>query len=192
MLDRTRWARAASILALAAIGAITKSSSAQQVVVVERQADYARLRTGIDLTGGGLFLNGIGVGLVGLDGRLGVQLNNVFALYGQAHFVFGDGTAPALLGVSGGTEVFSLTAVADFTFRQVFVGFGVGGAYFGYEPYASPEALFRFGFYPLERRHRWGRRSGLMIGADLHLEYVPHGGGDAYLEPMFLIGWEAF
>jgi hypothetical protein len=192
MMMRTQRARVASILAFATIGAITRTSGAQQVVVVERGGDYARLRAGIDLTGGGLFLNGVGVGLVGLDGRLGVQFNDLFALYGQAHFVFGDGTAPALLGVSGGTEVFSLSAVADFTFRQVFVGFGVGGAYFGYDPYASPEALFRFGFYPLERRHRWGRRSGLMIGADLHVEYVPHAGGDAYVEPMFLIGWEAF
>ncbi len=180
-----------SALAFSAILATATAASAQRVVVEERGGDYTRLRAGIDLTGGAILDGGVGVGLIGLDGRLGVQLNNLFAIYGQAHFVFGGGTVPAPVD-TGLTEVFSLSAVADFTFNRVFVGFGGGVSYVGYYADAGPEAILRIGFYPIERWHRWGRRSGLMIGGDLHIDYVPHGGGAAYVEPMFLIGYEAF
>jgi len=180
----------ASMLAFAAMGLVTTAASAQRVVVEEGGGGYARIRAGIDGTAGGLLLNGIGLGLVGLDGRLGVQANNLFGIYAQAHLVFGGGSCGPGGCDSGFPGLFSLSAVADFTFDRMFIGAGGGLVYIGQDPHAGPEAIVRIGFYPLMRRGRFGRR-GLMIGADLHVDYVPDGSA-AYLEPMFLIGYEAF
>jgi len=189
---KTKNMHVVTILASVAIGLVTTAASAQRVVVVEEEGGgYSRIRAGIDATGGGLLLNGYGLGLVGLDGRLGVQANNLFAIYAQAHLVFGGGSCGLGACDSGFPGIFSLSAVADFTFDRIFVGAGGGFVYLGENPHPGPEGIVRFGFYPLMRRGHFGGRRGLMIGADLHIDYVPDG-SEAYLEPMFLIGYEAF
>jgi hypothetical protein len=180
-----------SLLVFVAIGLATTVAGAQRVVVEEEGGGYARIRAGIDATAGGLLLNGYGLGLVGLDGRLGVQANNLFGIYAQAHLVFGGGGCGPGGCDTGFPGIFSLSAVADFTFDRIFIGAGGGLVYIGADPHAGPEAIVRLGFYPLMRRSRFGGRRGLMIGADLHIDYVPDGSA-AYLEPMFLIGYEAF
>jgi hypothetical protein len=189
---RTHLAHVVSILAFAAVGLTATAASAQRVVVEEEGGGYTRLRAGIDLTGGGLLLDGYGIGLVGVDGRLGVQANNLLAIYAQAHLVFGGGSCGGGTCGTGLPGLFSVSAVADFTFDRIFVGAGGGFVYIGDAVNAGPELIGRFGFYPLMRRGRFGGRRGLMIGADVHLDYIPGGGGAAFLEPMFLIGYEAF
>jgi hypothetical protein len=186
----TRKTRAIGAIAFVLAMSATTAANAQRVVVEEEGGGYTRLRAGIDATAGGLLLNGYGLGLVGLDGRLGVQANNLFAVYAQAHLVFGGGTCGPAGCDTSFPGLFSLSAVADFTFDRLFIGVGGGFVYIGDDPHAGPEAILRFGFYPLMRRGRFGRR-GLMIGGDLHIDYVPDGSA-AYLEPMFVIGYEAF
>jgi hypothetical protein len=187
---RTQLARVVSILAFAAAFLTATAASAQRVYVED---DYARLRAGVDLGAGGIFLNGFGLGLVGIDGRLGAQINHLFGIYAQAHLAFGGGSCGPGGCVSGLPGLFSLSAVGDFTFNRFFIGGGAGFVYLGEDPHASPEVLFRIGFYPLMQRTRWGRRRGLRVGVDLHLDYIV-GGGDsvALLQPMGVIGFEAF
>lgn len=182
--------QAVSVLAFVAVGLTATAASAQRVVEDEG-GGYARIRAGIDGTAGGLLLNGYGLGLVGLDGRLGVQANNLLGIYAQAHLVVGGGSCGPGGCATGFPGVFSLSAVADFTFDRIFIGAGGGFVYIGDDPHAGPEAIVRFGFYPLMRRGRFGGRRGLMVGGDLHIDYIPDGSA-AYLEPMFLIGYEAF
>lgn len=188
---RLKLVRLFSILAFAAIGTTTTLARAQRVVVEEEGGGYTRLRAGVDATAGGLFLDNYSLGLVGVDGRLGAQINNLFGIYAQGHLVFGGGTCGPVACASGLPGLFSLSAVGDFTFDRVFVGVGGGLVYIGDNEHAGPEVIGRFGVYPLMRRGRFGRR-GLMIGADVHLDYIPNGGGAAYVEPMFVLGWEAF
>jgi hypothetical protein len=187
---RTHLAHVVSILAFAAVGLTATAASAQRVVVEEEGGGYARFRGGIDFTGGALLVSGFTAGLVGIDGRLGVQLNNLVGIYAQPHLVFGDGTYAATTGVTG---VFGVSAIVDFTFDRLFIGGGGGFAYIGSAPYASPEGEVRVGFYPIVSHGRGGRRRGLMLGVDLHIIYVPDGGNAlGLLEPMFQIGYEAF
>jgi len=187
---KTQMAHVVSLLAFATIGLTATAASAQRVYVEEEGGGGARFRGGIDLTGGGVFLGNTSVGVVGLDGRLGVQVNNLLGLYIQPHLVFGGGT---YLGTSGFDGVFAVDGLADFTFDRLFFGAGAGLAYTGVNNfYASPEAHLRVGFYPLVGHTRRGRR-GLMIGADLRIIYwtIP-GDGTPLLEPTIAIGYEAF
>ena len=193
---------AASVLAFAAIGTTAATASAQQVVYVQPApravyvegggGDYARFRGAIDLTGGGLLVSGVSAGLVGVDARLGVQVNNLLGIYAQPHLSFGAGTY-AGPGNTGFTGVAGVSGIVDFTFDRVFFGGGGGFAYVGSLPFASPEGEIRAGFYPIVSHGRGGRRRGLVIAADLHILYVPDTVGSiGLLQPMLQIGYEAF
>jgi hypothetical protein len=189
---RSQVAFVASILAFAAVTATAGTASAQRMVAVEGGGgDSVRFRGGVDLTGGGIFLNGVGVGLVGVDAQLGVQLNNLIGIYAEPHLVFGGGSYANATGLDG---VVGATGMIDFTFDRIQVGAGAGFAYTGVNNfYASPEIEGKFAFYPVMSHGFRGRRRGLMIGANVHFIYwtVP---GDALplLEPMAFIGYQAF
>jgi hypothetical protein len=199
---RSNRAHLASLLAFAAVGFAAATANAQQVVVVEpgpRRAvlveggpvvDGPRFRGGISLDGGGIFVSGYGLGLVGLSGRLGVQINDLIGVYGMPYFSLGGGSVNGLnafTGTGGGD------AVVDFTFADRFF-VGAGGGYGIVGSAGGPEALFRGGFYPLlgRRLHRPGRR-GLMIGVNVRPHFLSSAGTSAtVLEAMGTIGFEAF
>lgn len=152
------------------------------------EEDGLRFRGGIALEGGGWFLSGISAGLVGLEGRLGAQINNMIGVYAQPEFSLGKGSFGT--GLSSITGTAGASALVDFTFLdRIFVAAGGGGGYVGNAPGAMIH--FRAGGYPVfARSGHHGRRKGLMIGLDMRV-YVLKGYG-AVMSPMLGIGYEAY
>jgi hypothetical protein len=149
-----------------------------------------RFRGGISAAGGGEFGSGFGFGLAGLDGRLGVQINNLFGVYVQPHLSFGSGSVN---GVSGATGTFAITGLAELTLiDRIFVGAG-GGFGLANNP-SGPVAHFRLGAYPLVGRSDGSIvRKGLMVGVDTRVLFVSQGGsGLTVVQIMGAIGYEAF
>lgn len=149
--------------------------------------DSPRFRGGIALEGGGWFVSGYSAGLVGVEGRLGVQLNNMIGIYAQPEFSLGAGK---VAGVAGITGTLGSSAVVDFTFLdQIFVGAGGGGGYIGNAP--GGMLHIRAGGYPVfAHGAHGGRRKGLMVGLDFRTYFIR--GFGAVLSPMLGIGYEAF
>lgn len=168
----------------AALVLTASSASAQQAEPGPR--DGVRFRGGVALAGGGLFIAGYGLGLGGVDGRLGVQINNMIGVYAQPYITFGGGKIAGTPGVTGtaGSNV-----LVDFTFKdQIFVGAGGGGGLIG--GLTAGQAHLRLGGYPVVERGLNGiRRKGLMLGLDLGLHF---GSGFTLLQPMLSVGYEAF
>jgi hypothetical protein len=152
-----------------------------------QEADGPRFRGGISAGGGGLFFSGYTFGLGGIDGRLGVQINNLLGVYAQPYVSFGSGNISGATGLTGtaGTNL-----MVDFTFiDQIFVGAGGGGGIIGTGVPAGQLHL-RAGGYPLMRRGDNGiRRRGLMLGADMSVHFAS---GVKLLQPMLSIGYEAY
>ena len=168
-----------------------------------RDGDEARMRLGIALEGGGLFAPGLAeLGFVGLQGQLGVQFNDVFAVYAAPNVDFATGWRQAGLQVGG-------AVMADFTILHVFtIGIGpelegfvvggggdlTGGVLFG--------ARMRLALNPLVSiDRRQARREALTIGLDLRLvsggaagQLSGRGAGAADLVggPTLFIGYQAF
>jgi hypothetical protein len=158
----------------------------------ESDDDGVRFRGGISGGGGGLFVEGLSLGLGGLDGRMGVQINDLIGVYAQPQlaiyggtFSLGGGSASSVGGIIGGT------AVADVTFiDQIFVGAGGGGGMVNSSSFAGGILHIRAGGYPLMGFGEDGiRRKGLMLSADLRLYFA---GGATFISPMASIGYEAF
>lgn len=154
------------------------------------EEDGPRFRGGVALEGGGIFISGYGLGLVGVEGRLGVQINNMIGVYAQPEFSLGGGkygTGTGFTGTAGST------AVVDFTFlNRFFVGVGGGAAII--QSAAAGEFHFRAGGYPVFTHGLNGvRRKGLMVGLDLRV--YPLLGvyrGTTLMSPMLAIGYEAY
>lgn len=143
-----------------------------------------RFRGGISGGVGGEFVFGGTAIMGGVDGRMGVQINDMIGVYAQAHLSFGS-----FGGVLGLTGTFTTTAVVDFTFLdQLFVG---GGAGFGvFNNPTGPVVHLRAGGYPLQGFGENGiRRKGLMLAFDMRLGFIT---GDTVVYPMGSIGYEAF
>ena len=148
--------------------------------------DGVRFRGGIALMGGGEFVSGFTAGLVGIDGRLGVQINKLVGVYIQPHVAFGAGTIGS---ISGATGTAAATAIVDFTFiNRIFVGAG-GGFGVVNNPY-GPVAQIRFGGYPVIRvAENRPRRKGLMVGLDTRAYFTQLG---PVVQVMAGVGYEAF
>jgi hypothetical protein len=152
--------------------------------------DGVRFRGGVAIVGGGEFVSGFAAGLLGIDGRLGVQINRFVGIYLQPHFSAGTGVEQ---GGSGPTGTVSITAMADVTLlNRIFIGAGAG---FGLveNPYGAVVA-FRFGGYPVMRFSRFmPRRKGLMLGIDMRT-YVLTSTTPTLpvIQMMGAIGYEAF
>jgi hypothetical protein len=187
------------VAVLIALVGTTRVASAQRVVVVEGGPEYdgPRFRGGVSIGGGGFFANGYGVGTAQVDGRLGVQINNLIGVYAQPYLGGGGGSVGG--GVSGGFGTFGVDAVIDFTLAdRFFLGAG-GGAGVVVIPTgpntdggagAAEQLLFRVGFYPIVwRRGRRARRGGLMLGADIRPFFIS---GTALVQATANIGIEAF
>jgi hypothetical protein len=186
------------VAGVVAILGTTSIASAQRVVVVGEGAGYdgPRLRAGISGGAGGLFLNGAGVGLVGLDGRIGVQLNNLIGIYAQPYVVGGGG--PFVDNGTGRIVSFGADAVIDFTLgNRLFLGIGggAGGTAIATNSTAAEEQLlFRVGFYPIVfRRFRHPGRSGLMLGLDVRPFFTSYQDNHTtLLQVTGNVGWELF
>lgn len=151
-----------------------------------RPKDHVRFRGGISLGGGGEFISGFTAGLGAIDGRLGVQINNLVGIYLQPHVAFGAG---AIGSVSGPTGSAAATVMVDFTFiDRIFVGAG-GGFGVVNAPYGAVAQL-RFGGYPVFKlAPDRPRRKGLMVGADTRFYFTQVG---PVLELIASVGYEAF
>lgn len=156
------------------------------------RADFPRFRGGISIGAGGLFVSNFGVGLGVIDGRLGVQLNNLLAIYAQPHFSVGGGTVngvgSAITGEAGAT------LMVDFTFfDRMFIGVGGGGGVIG--SLGLGEVQVRLGGYPLMRLlPDRVRRRGLMLGVDTRIYFVELGpaGTGTVVSVAGSVGFEAF
>lgn len=154
------------------------------------EKDGLRFRGGISLGAGLEKVSIVSGPMVGIDGRLGVQVNNLLAIYAQPHLSFGSlsaGTAGG--GIQGATGTFAVAAMADVTLiDHLFVGAG-----FGYGILNNPKGpMFqaRVGGYPLMGHGANGiRRKGLMIGGDLRTIFIT---GATGIMLMAAIGYEAF
>jgi hypothetical protein len=189
-MPKTRWLHWSLFVAAFSACVLTAGvASAQRVVVVE-ESDGVRFRGGVDLQGGGLFVDGYGVGLAGVSGRLGVQINNLIGVYAQPYFALGGGSA---YGGTGFLGIAGADAVVDFTLNSVLF-FGVGGGAGYLQNVGAEDVLFRVGFYPIvAHRPRRARRSGLMIGVDVRPYFFSEvGGGQTILNVMGKIGFEAY
>jgi len=151
-----------------------------------RPKDGVRFRGGISLGGGGEFISGFTAGLGAIDGRLGVQINNLAAVYLQPHVAFGAGSIGSFSGPTGSAAA---TVMVDFTFiDRIFVGAG-GGFGIVNNPYGAVAQL-RFGGYPVIRvAENRPRRKGLMVGADTRIYFTQVG---PVLELIASVGYEAF
>jgi hypothetical protein len=198
-MNKTRWQKWwGFVTVLVAVLGTTSMAAAQRVVVVGEGGYYdgPRLRAGISVGAGGLFAGGgYGVGLAGVDGRIGVQINNLVGVYAQPYFVGGDGSYAA---GSGSVVSFGADAVIDFTLASRFfigVGGGGGGTLFKQGNGDSGQLIFRAGFYPIVvRRFRRPGRGGLMVGLDVRPIFLTgFGNGEVSLvQATANIGWELF
>ena len=141
-------------------------------------ASSGRLRFGIDgvaglesVSSGGASVSGP---MFGVEGRIGWQLNDLFAVYAEPHLTFGSIGAD---GISGSTSTFVGTLMGEATFQdQFFAGAGVG---YGILNNPSGFAVeVRGGWYALRSKGDDGvRRKGLFVGANFRSVFVSGGTG---------------
>lgn len=183
---------AASPPAAEAPAAAAPKTDAKPAPKGEVDDDGVRFRGGISGGGGAMIFAAEGAGLAGtlgvggVDGRLGVQINDLIGIYAQPQLgIYGGGVGVG--GLVGGV------AVVDFTFiDQIFVGVGAGGGLLN-SPGAA-EIIVRAGGYPV---FGFGednvRRKGLMVGLDLRTFIAPTAGVTIIgISPTVNIGYEAF
>jgi len=159
----------------------------------QRQHDHARLRFGLSGVGGG-FVGAAHGGVGGIAPRVGVQFNDVFAIYVQGHGLIGQFLpAPGdnLAGFAFHSLMFEIT-LAD----SVQLGAGpsldfVWGCDARYQsscasngPYAGGN--FRIGF--LVDEHVAHRRSGFVVSFEAHPTWF---GRDAAVALLLGLGYEA-
>jgi hypothetical protein len=172
--------------------------------------DGARFRGGVSAEGGALIVpDTVTVGLAGVNGQLGVQINHLVGLYAQPELdvVFGD-----LGGIHFGGAVLVDFSIID----EVTIGVGPEAAVFaaigtadGTGAEAAGGALYggrlHLGFQPVWGRGDNGiRRQALTIGVDMRFLAGATGfassttsGSEAavrpfVLSPMLSIGYQAF
>ncbi|MCA9575635.1 MAG: hypothetical protein R3B40_31370 [Polyangiales bacterium] len=154
-------------------------------------ADYGpRFRFGVSGGGGAEFVDGLSAWMVGVDFRIGLQINEMIAIYAQPHLSFGKfgGTGSGLAGTTG---TFAVAAMVDLTFSDMFA---VAGG-FGYGVFNNPSGpmlALRGAFYPLSNRDEVsGRRRALSVGVDLRTVFLgsPYGTG---VHLLATVGYEAF
>ena len=188
------------------------------------RVDDVRFRGGIALGGGGLLGSmssgfdsplgsfdasaGVSGGIVGVDGHIGVQINDLVGVYFDPHLGFGSLGFDTSTGTqSEGWLAMSATMLVDFTFiDQIFVGAGGGVSAQGAtctncELWAGGVAHLQVGRYPLMSFSEEGSgRQGLMVAADVRLNFLsptttlpPGATSSLFLaQPMLTIGYEAY
>lgn len=180
----------ASICMIVALWSATASA---QDAAAPSAPDSTRFRGGIALSGGlelvsDDFDNSVSGLMFGVDGRIGVQLNNLLGFYAQPHLSFGSLSSTGAGGLSGLTGTFTVAAMAEVTLAdRFFVGAG-----FGYGVLNNPSGPMlqaRVGGYPLMGRGEGARRKGLMVGIDLRTIFAS---GLTGILVLGSVGYEAF
>jgi hypothetical protein len=153
--------------------------------------DGLRFRGGVAFTLGGEFVSSVDFSalMFGIDGRLGVQINNLVGVYVEPHLSFGS--AGGVSGLGATTSTFAALAMVDFTlFDALFFGAGVG-----YGIFNSPKGAaigLRVGGYPVKSvSDDKPRRKGLMLSLDTRIVFLDGGYGTG-AQVMGAIGYEAF
>lgn len=181
------------IAALSSATASAQMSADPQPVAAPGAPDGVRFRGGIALSAGlesvsDDFDNSVSGLMVGVDGRIGVQLNDLLGFYAQPHLSFGSLSTAGAGGLSGFTGTFTVAAMAEVTLvDRFFVGAG-----FGYGVLNNPSGpMFqaRVGGYPLMGRGEGARRKGLMVGVDLRTIFAS---GLTGILVLGSVGYEAF
>ncbi len=152
------------------------------------RVDGPRFRGGVALTVGEEFVPDVDFSalMVGVDGRLGIQINDFVGLYAEPHLSFGSAG-----GIEGSTGTFAAIAMVDFTlFDALFVGAGAGYGVFN-NP-SGPAVALRLGGYPAKGvSDGKPRRRGLMLGLETRMVFLNHGYGTGF-QLMGAIGYEAY
>ena len=190
-------------------GAMAPPGMVLQPVMPPPAADGARFRGGVALEGGSLIVPGIfSVGVIGVQGQLGAQINNNWGVYAVPSFdvVFGkvggvnlgfavmvDYTLDDSLTFGAGVDTDAFAAFGGGSGSVTAAGGTLYGArlHFGWNPALSHDA-----FKP--------RRKALTIGVDVRMlgggagfassssSSASAGGGTFVLAPMLTIGYNAF
>jgi hypothetical protein len=154
--------------------------------------DGARFRAGVAFTVGlqGLPQHDYSVAMFGVDGRFGVQINNMIGIYALPHLSFGSSGS-----VFSSTGTFNALVMADFTFLDaLFAGAGIGYGIFN-NP-GGPMVAFRLGGYPLKSvSEDRPRRKGLMVALETRLTFIGVDNGFDYgtgYQVLGAVGYEAF
>lgn len=146
--------------------------------------DGPRFRFGIS-AGGGFLAGPVSGGYGGGDLRLGVQVNDLVAVYAQPQLGYYGAD-----GFSIGGGLVGASAIVDVTLIDRFF-VGAGGGYAILNSPSGPELHFRFGGYPVMARSTKGmNRKGLSLAVDLRMFFVD--GYDMFVSPTLNIGYEAF
>jgi hypothetical protein len=148
--------------------------------------DHIRFRGGVSVAAGFEKILIDSGPMVGVDGRFGVQLFDLVAVYVQPHLSLGSLSAN---GVSGLTGTFAVAGMAELTLVDRFF-VGAGGGYGIFNSPSGPMFQARIGAYPLmDRGLDSVRRHGLMLGVDLRTVFIQ---GATGVMVMGAIGYEAF
>lgn len=178
-------------------------ASAQEVRDQWDRGDRARLRYGAALEGGGLIAPGVvDLGFIGVQGQLGVQLDNVIGIYAAPHIDLVRGHRERGVQIGGAMLV-------DFTLAHVFT-VGVGPDVAAFVALGRGElsggilygARLHLAVNPLVEIARDGaRRRALTLGFDLRLVSGGAAGAlstrraaadELVASPTFTIGYQAF
>jgi hypothetical protein len=171
--------------------------------------DGARFRGGIAAEAGALIVPGVlSLGVAGIQGQLGAQINNNFAVYVVPNF-------DIVFGTVGGVNL-AFAVMVDYTLDDnltfgvgpdvgVFAGFGGGDGTVSAAGGALYGARLHFSWNPVVSHNASKpRRKALAIGADLRLlggdaglastngSSSSAGGGTFLLSPQVTIGYQAF
>lgn len=153
--------------------------------------DGPRFRFGISGGGGGEFVEGLNAWMVGVDARIGLQINDLIGVYVQPHLSFGRFPAAASGGVplSGSTGTFAFAAMVDFTLNDLLV-FGAGAGYGVLNNPSGPMLAARVGAYPIRgRTEGTSRRKGLVVSAEMRAIFT---GSITGVQAMAMVGYEAY
>jgi hypothetical protein len=162
-----------------------------------QEPDGVRFRGGIGLEAGPLIITHVGgLGVVGLQGQLGVQINNNWAVYAVPSLDIAFGGGGTGLAVGG-------AVLGEYTFTGIPISVGAGlsagqfavfgdGTAFGSAPYYG--ARLHGAWYPVMNRGWNGiRRRALFVALDVNIEGFPQAGESPIIfSPVVSVGYQAF
>lgn len=169
----------------------------------DSEGQKARFRWGISGMGGPYFQGGNSAGAGGVDVRLGVQLTDKFAVYGQPAAIIGGGASAGPGGAKASALVMgSFGALADLTIADLFyvaagpelVSGTIGSA--GTSGTSATAGGAAGTFFSVAARVglalgsvKPDRRKAFSIGGDFRVVFTP---GGATVIPFLALGYESF
>lgn len=151
--------------------------------------DRARFRGGVSAEVGAYRIDGETLGLIGLQGRLGVQFRDWIGLYAAPSFQFGVGEWDVMGRIA-------LGVVPEFTISDLFF-FGAGPELFAAGGATDEHGVFgtaanigilgRAGFAFGSKRP--GRRHAFTLAGDMRVDFYAH---DVGVAPTLSLGYDAF